>query len=303
MISIATIREVRKVTESWKRQGLTVGFVPTMGYLHEGHASLIQKARSENNKVVVSIFVNPIQFSPNEDFERYPRNFERDREICERAGADLIFAPSVVEMFPSKNLAFADVSELGEYLCGAKRPGHFRGVCTIITKFFNIIRPDRAYFGEKDFQQLAIIQRMAKDLSCDTQIVPCPTIRDTDGLALSSRNSYLSDTERRAARVVPDSLNLARKAVADGEKDAAAIKNIISEKIAAEPLAKIDYIEVVDVSLLKPITQIDRPAIVAVAIFIGTTRLIDHFSLRKVSNDFKHVEIKDTPGCGYRGQS
>ena len=279
MITVETIRKVREETESWSKKGFSIGFVPTMGYLHEGHASLIQKARRENNKVVVSIFVNPIQFGPTEDFERYPRNFGRDRETCERAGADLIFAPSVAEMFPSKNLAFADVSGLGEYLCGAKRPGHFRGVCTIITKFFNIIRPDRAYFGEKDFQQLAIIQRMAKDLSFDTQIVPCPTVRDTDGLALSSRNSYLSATERRAARVVPDSLNLARKTVADGEKDATAIKNIISEKIAAEPLAKIDYIEVVDASLLKPITQIDRPVIVAVAIFIGTTRLIDHFSV------------------------
>lgn len=281
MISIATIREVRKVTESWKQQGLTVGFVPTMGYLHNGHASLIQKARKENDKVVVSIFVNPIQFGPNEDFEMYPRDLEHDREICERAGADLIFAPSVAEMFPSRNLAFVDISELGEYLCGAKRPGHFRGVCTIVSKLFNIIRPDRAYFGEKDFQQLAIIQRMTQDLSFNTQIVPCPTVRDTDGLALSSRNFYLSDTERKAAQVVPESLNLAREAVAGGEKDAAVIKDIIFKKIETEPLAKIDYIEVVDISLLKPISWIDRPAVVNVAIFIGATRLIDHFSVEE----------------------
>lgn len=277
MITLETIREVRKLIKSWSKQGFTIGFVPTMGYLHDGHVSLIQKARSENNKVVVSIFVNPIQFSPNEDYERYPRNLEQDTKICERVGADLIFAPSVAEMFPSENLAYVNLYELGDYLCGAKRPRHFCGVCTIITKFFNIICPDRAYFGEKDFQQLAIIQRMTRDLSFDIQIVPCPTVRENDGLALSSRNAYLSGTERSAARVVPESLNLAREAVAGGERDAATLKKIIFQKIAAEPLAIIDYIEVVDALLLKPIPRINRTAVVALAIFIGATRLIDHF--------------------------
>ena len=276
-----TIAEVRKITDSWAKQGLTIGFVPTMGYLHAGHGSLIQRARRENDKVVVSIFVNPIQFGPNEDFERYPRDLEHDREITEQAGADFVFTPSVAEMFPSPNKAFVDISGLGEYLCGAKRPGHFRGVCTIVAKFFNIIRPNRAYFGEKDLQQLVIIERMVRDLSFGIEIVPCPTVRDSDGLALSSRNSYLSEVERRAARIVPESLSLARKAINSGEKDAAVIKRIIAEKIGAEPLAKVDYIEVVDASLLKPIPRIDRPAVVAIAVFIGNTRLIDHLTVEE----------------------
>ena len=281
MITVETIREVREITDSWAKQGLTIGFVPTMGYLHAGHGSLIERARRENDKVVVSIFVNPIQFGPNEDFERYPRDRERDREITEKAGADLVFAPSVEEMFPSPNKAFVDISELGEYLCGAKRPGHFRGVCTIVAKFFNIIRPDRAYFGEKDLQQLVIIERMVRDLSFDIEIVACPTVRDSDGLALSSRNSYLSAEERRAARVVPESLNLARKALINGEKDPTVIKEIIAEKIATEPLAKVDYIEVVDAGLLKPISRIDGPVVVAIAVFIGSTRLIDHLAVEE----------------------
>lgn len=276
MISVASIREVRKVTESWKRQGFSIGFVPTMGCLHAGHASLIRKARSENDKVVVSIFVNPIQFGPNEDYERYPRRPKQDMEVCEKAGADLVFAPSVTEMFPTANLAFVDIQELGNNLCGAKRPGHFRGVCTIVSKFFNIVTPDRAYFGEKDLQQLMIIKRMVEDLSFNVQIVPCPTVRDEDGLALSSRNSYLSETERRAARVIPESLRLAREAFIKGEKNAAVIKKIIADKITTEPLAAIGYVEVVDAALLKPISRIDRPSVAAVAVFFGSTRLIDH---------------------------
>jgi pantoate--beta-alanine ligase len=227
MITLKTVQETREITESWIKQGLKIGFVPTMGCLHDGHVSLIKRARSENDKVVVSIFVNPIQFGPNEDFERYPRDLGRDCLICEKTEADLVFAPSVDEMFPCHNLAFVDIKELGDYLCGAKRPGHFRGVCTIVSKFFNIIRPDRAYFGEKDFQQLAIIQQMTLGLSFSTQIVACPTVRESDGLALSSRNSYLSDVERRAARVIPKSLDLARNALAGGERDATTLKNII----------------------------------------------------------------------------
>ncbi|MGI6084243.1 MAG: pantoate--beta-alanine ligase [Acetivibrionales bacterium] len=277
MITLYTVQEVRKEIKSWSGHGFTIGFVPTMGYLHDGHVSLIQKARIENDKVVVSIFVNPIQFGPNEDYERYPRDLERDREICEKAGADLIFAPSAAEMFPSENLTFIYVSKLGDYLCGARRPGHFRGVCTIVTKLFNIVKPNRAYFGEKDFQQLAIIRQMTRDLCFDTQIVTCPTIRESDGLALSSRNSYLYGTERSAARVIPESLNLARETMNGGERDSAMIKRIILQNISAEPLAKVDYIEIVDALHLQPIPRIDRPAIVAVAVFIGTTRLIDHF--------------------------
>ncbi|MGE5606462.1 MAG: pantoate--beta-alanine ligase [Bacteroidota bacterium] len=283
MITAESILKVRALTQSWKKQGLSIGFVPTMGYLHDGHTSLINRARRENDKVVVSIFVNPTQFGPNEDFEKYPKSLERDREICERAGTDLIFAPSVAEIYPSKNLAFVDISELDQGLCGAKRPGHFRGVCTVVSKLFNIVMPDRAYFGEKDAQQLAIIRWMTEDLNFNIQIVPCPTVRDQDGLALSSRNSYLSETERKAARVIPESLDLARQALVDGETDANVIKGIISEKITTEPLATIDYIEVVDSSLLKPVVQIDKPVLIAVAVFIGGTRLIDNFSFKEGS--------------------
>lgn len=277
MVTLEIIREVRELMEFWKKEGFSIGFVPTMGYLHEGHVSLINKARQENDKVVVSIFVNPIQFGPNEDFERYPKDLTRDREICATAGVDLVFAPSAAEMYPSKNLAFVDITELGEFLCGAKRPGHFRGVCTIVSKLFNIVAPDRAYFGEKDRQQLAIIERMTKDLNYNIRIVPCPTVRESDGLALSSRNAYLTKEERSAARVIPESLNSAYQAIANGESDVAIIKDIISKKIEAEPLARVDYIEVVDASFFKPVTLINQPVIVAVAVFIGSTRLIDNF--------------------------
>jgi pantoate--beta-alanine ligase len=245
--------------------------------LHDGHVSLINKARQENDKVVVSVFVNPTQFGPNEDFDKYPKNPERDREICEEAGVDLVFAPSVAEMYPSMNLALVDITELGEGLCGAKRPGHFRGVCTVVSKLFNIVTPDRAYFGEKDRQQLIIIERMVKDLNYNIQIVPCPTVREEDGLAMSSRNAYLSEEERRAARVIPESLNLAYQTIAGGERKAAVIKDLINKKIKAEPLAEIDYIEVVDGSRLKPVTFINPPVVVAVAVYIGATRLIDNF--------------------------
>jgi len=277
MITAITISEVRELTKSWRKQGLSVGLVPTMGYLHAGHRSLIAKARSENNKVVVSIFVNPIQFGPNEDCDRYPRDLEHDCQICRDAGADLVFAPSVAEMYPVKNLAYVDLDILGDGLCGAKRPGHFRGVCTVVTKLFNIVQPQRAYFGAKDAQQLTIIQRMTEDLSFDIRIVACPTVREPDGLALSSRNSYLSPAERKAALIIAKSLALARAALENGEKDAAAVKKIIAATLAQEPLAIVDYIDVVDAAALKPLTLIDQPALVAVAVFIGKTRLIDNF--------------------------
>lgn len=277
MFTLETIQEVRQLTESWRKGGFSIGFVPTMGYLHDGHVSLINKARQENDKVVVSVFVNPTQFGPNEDFDKYPKNPERDREICEEAGVDLVFAPSVAEMYPSMNLALVDITELGEGLCGAKRPGHFRGVCTVVSKLFNIVTPDRAYFGEKDRQQLIIIERMVKDLNYNIQIVPCPTVREEDGLAMSSRNAYLSEEERRAARVIPESLNLAYQTIVGGERKAAVIKDLINKKIKAEPLAEIDYIEVVDGSRLKPVTFINPPVVVAVAVYIGATRLIDNF--------------------------
>jgi len=280
---ISKIKDMREKTESWKLKGLSIGFVPTMGYLHDGHKSLIEKARSENDKVVVSIFVNPIQFGPNEDFEKYPRDIDRDTEICAYIGVDLIFAPEVIDMYPSGILSYVDVEELSDTLCGTKRPGHFRGVCTIVAKLFNIIVPDRAYFGEKDAQQLTIIKRMTLDLNFKTRIVPCPIIRESDGLAMSSRNSYLTSEERDAALIISKSLILARSALSNGERDAGTIKNIITKEICCEPLAHIDYVDVTDAFTLKAVDLIQRTILVAVAVYIGKIRLIDNFFFKEDS--------------------
>lgn len=276
------IRDARKMTEDWKQQGLSIGFVPTMGYLHDGHRSLIEKAGRENDRVVVSIFVNPIQFGPNEDFAKYPRDIDRDMETCGKAGADFVFTPEAPEMYPSRNLAHVDIEELGDGLCGAKRPGHFRGVCTVVAKLFNIIMPDRAYFGEKDAQQLAIIRRMSQDLNFKTEIVSCPIIREPDGLAMSSRNLYLSSEERTAALIISKSLSLAQNALFNGEKDAGAIKSIIVGEVSREPLAHIDYVDVIDAFTLKTIDRIQGSVLVAVAVYVGRTRLIDNFSFKGV---------------------
>ena len=273
-----SVKEVRELTGNWGKRGFSVGLIPTMGYLHPGHISLIERARKENDIVVVSIFVNPIQFGPNEDLDKYPRDMAHDREACEKAGADLIFAPEPSEMYPSENLAFVDIKELGDGLCGAKRPGHFRGVCTVVSKLFNIVLPDRAYFGEKDAQQLAIIRRMVKDLNFGTEIVSCPIVREPDGLAMSSRNLYLSPEERKAALSISRSLGEAKELMRKGEKDAVKIRDIITAGISAEPLAKIDYAEIVDSSDLRPVQRIEKPVLAAVAVYIGKTRLIDNFT-------------------------
>ncbi len=270
------IKEVREITGNWKKRGFSVGLVPTMGYLHPGHISLIEKARRENDMVVVSIFVNPIQFGPNEDLDKYPRDMAHDAEVCEKAGADLIFAPEPSEMYPLETLAFVDIKKLGDGLCGAKRPGHFRGVCTVVSKLFNIVQPDRAYFGQKDAQQLAIIRRMVKDLNFGTEIIPCPIVRESDGLAMSSRNLYLSAEERKAALSLSRSLNEAKKLMMNGEKDIAVIKKAIADGISAEPLAATDYVEIVDAEDLRPVETADRPVLAAVAVYIGKTRLIDN---------------------------
>jgi len=276
-----TIKDTRAMAEDWKRQRYSIGFVPTMGFLHAGHISLIEKARKENDRVVVSIFVNPIQFGPNEDFSKYPRDMNRDLKMCKQTGVDLVFVPQVQEMYPIINLAYVDIEALGENLCGAKRPNHFRGVCTVVTKLFHIITPDRAYFGEKDAQQLAIIQRMTQDLSFPIEIVPCPIVREPDGLAMSSRNSYLSSEERSAALVIPRSLAKARRMLLQGEKDAEVIRHIIEEEISREPLARIDYVDVVDACTLNWIDKIQGPVLTAVAVYIGKTRLIDNFSFKE----------------------
>lgn len=278
METINTIEETRNIIKAWKKSGLTVGLVPTMGFLHEGHESLIKKAAAENDKVVVSIFVNPIQFGPNEDLEAYPRDLEKDKATCLNAGADLIFNPSPDEMYFDNAVTSVTVGELTEGLCGSKRPIHFQGVCTVVSKLFNIMTPDKAYFGEKDAQQLAVIKRMVRDLNFDIDIVGCPIVREEDGLAKSSRNTYLSKDERKAAVILNESLNLAKEALKNGELYASKLANIISKKIASEPLAKIDYIEIVDSTDLKPVCTMTSSLLVAIAVYIGKTRLIDNFT-------------------------
>ena len=274
---VETIKEVREQVKEWKKQGLSVGLVPTMGYLHEGHKSLIDRAVAENDKVVVSVFVNPLQFGPTEDLESNPRDMERDAALCENAGAALVFHPEPSEMYEDDFSSFVDMNTLTGGLCGKTRPIHFRGVCTVVAKLFNIVTPDRAYFGQKDAQQLAVIRHMVSDLSFGIEIVGCPIIREEDGLAKSSRNTYLSAEERKAALILSQSLKEGKALVEAGEKDAAKIKKVITDKINTEPLAKIDYVEVVDWKTLEPVSTIDAPILTAIAVYIGKTRLIDNF--------------------------
>ena len=274
---VKTIKEVREIVSSWRRDGLTVGLVPTMGYLHEGHQSLISKSVSENDRTVVSVFVNPIQFGPNEDLEAYPRDLKRDMEAVEAVGGDLIFNPEPAEMYPSHFTSYIDTTETTELLCGAVRPVHFRGVCTVVGKLFNIVTPDRAYFGQKDAQQLATIRRFVRDLNFGLEIVPCPIVREADGLAKSSRNTYLSPAERKAALILSKSLALGKKAVDEGERDASKVVSIITESLQTEPLARIDYVEVVDFENIQRVETISGETLVAIAVYIGKTRLIDNF--------------------------
>ena len=270
------IDEVRAQVKEWKKQGMSVALVPTMGYLHEGHKSLMERARKENDKVVVSIFVNPMQFGPKEDLESYPRDLDRDSKVCEAAGVDLIFHPEVEEMYGPDFHAYVDMHTLPEKLCGASRPVHFRGVQTVVSKLFHIIPADRAYFGQKDAQQLAIIRRMVMDLNFDIEIIGCPIIREEDGLAKSSRNTYLSEEERKQAVILNQSLEAAMDAINAGEKDAAKVKQIIIDKLHTCPLAKIDYVEVVSFDTIQPIEKVEGAVLIAIAVYIGTTRLIDN---------------------------
>ena len=272
-----TVDDVRKEVKEWKKQGLSVGFVPTMGYLHEGHRSLMEAARKENDKVVVSIFVNPMQFGPTEDLESYPRDLDKDSKLCEGVGVDLIFHPEPEEMYPEGFCSYVDMNGLTTELCGKSRPIHFRGVQTVVLKLFNIVTPDNAYFGQKDAQQLAVVTRMVKDLSVDTKIHGCPIIREEDGLAKSCRNTYLSETERQAALILSQSLQVGKALIEQGETDATVVKKAISDKIATEPLARIDYVDVVDFDTITPIEQIKGNTLVAIAVYIGKTRLIDNF--------------------------
>lgn len=271
-----TVEETRKQIEQWKKEGKTIGLVPTMGFLHEGHASLIRKCREQNDIVVVSDFVNPTQFGPNEDLEAYPRDFERDSKLCESLGTDLIFAPSPEDMYHDPH-AFVSIDTLSETLCGKTRPIHFKGVCTVVTKLFHIVAPDRAYFGEKDAQQFAIIRKMVKDLNFDIEIVGCPIVREEDGLAKSSRNTYLNDKERQAALCLSRAVKTGKEVIYTGA-DAKEVLNPMKAIIEAEPLARIDYVMMVDALTMQPIEKADRDVLVAMAVYIGKTRLIDNFS-------------------------
>ena len=272
---VGTVKEVREQVKEWKKQGLTVGFVPTMGYLHEGHKSLMDAARKGNDKVVVSIFVNPMQFGPTEDLATYPRDLDHDAALCESAGVDLIFHPEAEEMYEKDFCSFVDMTGLTEGLCGKTRPIHFRGVCTVVNKLFNIVTPDHAYFGQKDGQQLAVIKRMVRDLNMDIEIVGCPIIREEDGLAKSSRNTYLSSEERKAALILSKTVALGKE-LAKTEKDANKVVEAMKKNIETEPLAKIDYVEAVDALSMAPVEKLEGTCMLAMAVYIGKTRLIDN---------------------------
>ncbi|MDD5559464.1 pantoate--beta-alanine ligase [Candidatus Methylomirabilis sp.] len=271
---------VQRQCTSLRREGKTIGLVPTMGAFHEGHLSLMRSARAENDVVVVTIFVNPIQFGRGEDFDSYPRDLQGDLAQAERTGVDLVFTPSAEAIYPKGFQTYVDVIELTEGLCGASRPGHFRGVTTIVTKLFNLIRPHRAYFGQKDYQQSAVVRRLVDDLNLDLDIVLLPTVREADGLAMSSRNVRLTPPQRRAACVLHASLRLAEERVSVGERSAKAILDEIRAMIEAEPLARLDYVALCDPETLKPLDRIEGPTLLALAVRFGGTRLIDNSLIR-----------------------
>ncbi len=280
MIIANTVKDVRDVVKEWKRNGLTVGLVPTMGALHEGHASLVTAAAAGCDRVVASVFVNPTQFGEGEDLDSYPRDFERDCGILEERGCHMVFHPSVEEMYPEGYATYVNLeSEMTKQLCGKSRPGHFRGVCSVVSKLFNIVDPDRAYFGEKDAQQLAVIKRMVKDMNFDIEIVGCPTVREDDGLAKSSRNSYLNERERAAATVLYRSMERAKAMTKEGVSDASQLLEAMRDVVSSEPLARIDYIEAVDGETLMPKEKLAAGDLVAMAVYIGSTRLIDNFTV------------------------
>ena len=275
---VKTVAEVREIVAAWRKEGLTVGLVPTMGFLHAGHQSLIAKSVEQNDRTVVSDFVNPTQFGPNEDLASYPRDLERDAQLCEETGADIIFNPEPSEMYPEGFVSFVDMNGLTNHLCGLSRPVHFRGVCTVVSKLFNIVTPDRAYFGQKDAQQLAVIKRMVKDLNMPLQIVGCPIVREADGLAMSSRNTYMNAEERKAALILSKSIKLGEQMVKDGERNAAKITGAMKELIQSEPMAEIDYVELVNGLTMESIDEVKGEVLCAIAVKInGKIRLIDNF--------------------------
>ncbi len=278
MKTVNTISDVRAFVEEKRKAGKSVGFVPTMGYLHEGHASLMKAAKAKCDVVIVSIFVNPTQFGPGEDLETYPRDLKRDQNTCEAVGVDLIFAPDPSEMYPEGYSTYVDCEgEITKQLCGASRPTHFKGVTSVVAKLFNIVQPDFAFFGQKDAQQVAVIEKMVRDLNMNVKIVPCPIVRESDGLAMSSRNTYLTAEQRKEALVLSQSLEMAKLKILEGERNAEKIKAAIVGHIQSSPLAEIDYVSLVDVKTLLPLVAIEDEFLIALAVKFGKTRLIDNY--------------------------
>ena len=277
---IRSVPGMQRRAEELRLQGKRIGFVPTMGYLHEGHLSLLDLVRRHSDVAVMSIFVNPTQFGPNEDYEKYPRDFERDERLARERGCDILFYPSVAEMYPEPYRTYVNVEEITEVLCGASRPGHFRGVATVVTKLFNIVKPHVAAFGQKDAQQAIVIKQMVRDLNMDLEILVGPIVREPDGLAMSSRNKYLSGQERKDALVLYRSLQRAQELIAAGERDAAKIKAEMEAIIRSVPTSRIDYVEIVDTTNLRPLERLEGEVLIALAVWIGTTRLIDNVMVR-----------------------
>ncbi len=269
---------MKKLADDLRKQKI-VGFVPTMGYLHQGHISLVRRSKAENDVTVVSIFVNPTQFGPNEDYKSYPRDLDRDLSMLEKEAVDFVFAPEVDDMYPKGHSTYVNEESLSKYLCGKSRPGHFRGVCTVVTKLFNIVKPHRAYFGQKDAQQFRVIRRMVRDLNMDVEVIECPIVREPDGLAMSSRNVYLSTQEREQALALNKALKLAENLYNSGERNASRIIEKMTDYLSTFDKLKIDYIEIVDEEFLEPVTRIDCKVIVAIAVWVGKARLIDNVIL------------------------
>lgn len=278
---IESIKDMKESSQALRAEGKKISFVPTMGYFHEGHLSLMKKGREAGDVLVVSIFVNPTQFGKGEDFERYPRDIEKDKRLCKGEGVDILFVPRAEEIYPDGYQTYVDVEKVTKNLCGASRPGHFRGVATVVAKLFNIVRPDIAIFGEKDFQQLVTIKRLVKDLNMDVDVIGMPIVREQDGLAMSSRNSYLSQEERRAALNIYRALRAAKEVFDEGERSAGVLLNEAKRVIEIEPMVVLDYIKLVDVEIMEDLERVEDEALLATAVRVGKTRLIDNILLRK----------------------
>ena len=273
---ISSIKEMSTLSENWRREGKVIAFVPTMGYFHAGHLSLMREGRRRGDVLVVSLFVNPIQFGPKEDLNQYPRSLERDKALAQKEGVDVLFVPKQEEMYPSGFQTFVEVTELTQHLCGLSRPGHFRGVTTVVTKLFNIVKPHIAIFGLKDYQQYLVIKRMVKDLNFDIEIIGCPIVREADGLAMSSRNEYLLPEQRKAALSLSKGLKLAQELVNAGERNAQIIINRVSNFIKQFPYTQIDYVKICDPETLEDLIEIKERALLALAVKVGRARLIDN---------------------------